>query len=75
MVSEGVIEGVRTDRGVRIKRVSIKGGGGGGGFDSIYIGQSRPSDKGQGPGYPDPEIRERPVLKKYFFGPSGLSLV
>ena len=30
MVSEGVIEGVRTDRGVRIKRVSIKGGGGGG---------------------------------------------
>ena len=31
MVSEGVIEGVRTDRGVRIKRVSIKGGGGGGG--------------------------------------------
>ena len=27
------------------------------------------------PGYPDPEIRERPVLKKYFFGPSGLSLV
>ena len=74
MVSEGVIEGVRTDRGVRIKRVSIKGGGGGG-FDSIYISQSRPSDKGQGPGYPDPEIRERPVLKKYFFGPSGLSLV
>ena len=73
MVSEGVIEGVRTDRGVRIKRVSIKGDGGG--FDSIYIGQSRPSDKGQGPGYPDPEIRERPVLKKYFFGPSGLSLV
>ena len=28
MVSEGVIEGVRTDRGVRIKRVSIKEGGG-----------------------------------------------
>ena len=58
MVSEGVIEGVRTDRGVRIKRVSINGGGGrGGGFDSIYIDRSRPSDKEQGPGHPDPEIR------------------
>ena len=74
MVSEGVIEGVRTDRGVHIKQVCIKGGGGGG-FDSIYIGRSKPSDKGQGPGHLDPEIRGRPVLKKYFFGPSGLSLV
>ena len=34
MVSEGVIEGVRTDRGVRIKRVSINGGGGRGGGGS-----------------------------------------
>ena len=30
MVSEGVIEGVHTDHGVRIKQVCIKGGGGGG---------------------------------------------
>ena len=57
MVSEGIIEGVRTDRGVRIKRVSIKEGGGGGGFDSLYSGRSRPSDKGQGRGHPEPEIR------------------
>ena len=54
MVSEGVIEGVRTDRGVRIKRVSTKGGGGGV-VDSIYSGRSRPSDKGGG--HQDPEIR------------------
>jgi len=31
-------------------------------------------DKG-GAGHPDPEIRGGPVFKKFFFGPSGLSLV
>ena len=51
MVSEGVIEGVRTDRGVHIKQVSVKREV----FDSIYSGVSRPSDKGGG--HQDPEIR------------------
>ena len=38
----------------------------------MISGRSRPSDKG-GPGHPVPEIRGRRVLKKFFFGPSGLS--
>ena len=61
MVSEGIIAGVRTDRGVRIKQVSIKGGEGG---DSIYSGRSRPSDKERGRSHPEPEIRGGAVLKK-----------
>ena len=71
MGTEGVIEGLCTDCVVCIKPVSIRRGEG---FDSIYSDRSRPSDKGQGRGHPDPEIRGG-SLKKYFFGPSGLSLV
>ena len=60
MGTEGVIEGVCTDCVVCIKWVSIRRGEG---FDSIYIGRSRPSDKGRGRGHPDPEIRRGGGLK------------
>ena len=40
----------------------------------ICSGGSRPSDKGGGPGHPDPEIRGT-RSQKIFFGPSGLILV
>ena len=49
MVSEGVIEGVRTDRGVRIKRVSIKGGGGGGGSTLSTLANPDLQIRGRGP--------------------------
>ena len=52
MGTEGVIEGVCTDCVVCIKPVSIRRGEG---FDSIYSGRSRSSDKGGD--HQDPEIR------------------
>ena len=39
------------------------------------VADSRPSDKGGGGGHPYPEIRGEAGLKKFFFNPSGLSLV
>ena len=72
MGTEGVIEGVCTDCVVCIKRVSIRGGGRGCSTLSTVV---------------DPDLQTRGaiiktlrlgrglVLKKYFFGRSGLSLV
>ena len=52
------------------------GEGGGGGKSSRTAGRNqwRILTKGVG-GHPDPEIRGKPGLKKFFFGPTGLSLV
>ena len=40
---------------------------------AYHSGESRPPDKGEGGGHPDPEMRGR--SPKLFFGPSGLSLI
>ena len=48
------------NRQCRIQTLRWGGGGGGGGV---------------GVGHPDAEIREDPVSKIFFFGPSGLSLI
>ena len=40
---------------------------------AYHSGESRPSDKGEGGGHPDPEMRGR--SPKLFFGPLGLSLI
>ena len=43
---------------------------------AYHSGGSRPSDKGEGGGHSDPEIRGREGgLQKVFFGPLGLSLI
>ena len=65
MVSEGVIEGVRTDRGVRIKRVSTKGEGGWSTLSTV----ADPDPQTRGAIIKTLRLGEGPGLKKIFFRP------